>query len=194
VGVFALAGIGVVVPWSVRNSLVLGRFSPLGTHGEQNLGAVYSDEAARRRGLWFNLDDVGFFPPEIDDTRPGPERELARAQKSRKAAVEWVRRNPLRVPELAVMRAWQLWQPRMHWDALIFGLAAFGLVLWPVARERRVLVGLLVANTLAVAATWCVGGRFLVPLLPLLHAGAACGLWVVLLAVMDFRGAVRGRL
>jgi hypothetical protein len=188
---FTLVALAVVVPWSIRDSLLLGRFSPLGTHGGQNLAAAYSDEAVRRGGLWFNLDETGFFPPAIDDTRPGPDRELARAAKSRAAAIDWARRNPLKLPLLAALRAWQLWQPRMHWDALILGLAALGLILWPVTADRRIFASLLLANTLAVAATWCVGGRFLVPLLPVLHTAAACGLWLALLAAIDARRLIR---
>ena len=189
--VFLLVTAAVVAPWSVRNSLLLGRFSPLGTHGQQNLAAAYSDEAVRQGGVWYRLDATEFFPASIDDSRPGIDRELARAELSQRTAFEWMRQNPLKVPALAALRVWQLWQPRMHWDALVLGLAAFGLVLWPVAAERRLLGGLLLANTLAVAATWSVAGRFLVPLLPVLHVAAACGAWIVLLAVTERRKTVR---
>ncbi|MGC1275023.1 MAG: glycosyltransferase family 39 protein [Planctomycetaceae bacterium] len=190
--IFAVVTLIVIAPWAVRNSLLLGRFSPFGTHGQQNLAAAYSDEAVERRGLWFRLDGERFFPAAIDDSRPGLDRELARATLSTRQAVDWVRANPLKVPLLAAMRTWQLWQPRMHWDALVLGLAALGLVLWPVTTDRRVLCGLLLANTLAVAATWSVGGRFLVPLLPMLHAAAACGLWAMILVATERRSDVRG--
>ena len=79
----------------------------------------------------------------------------------------------------------------MHWDAFVLVVAAFGLILWPVATDRRVFAVILLANTLAVAVTWSVGGRFLVPVLPLIHAAAACGVWVMLLAVTDRRAGVR---
>ncbi|MBA3315558.1 MAG: glycosyltransferase family 39 protein [Planctomycetota bacterium] len=186
-----LSAVAVVAPWAIRNSLLLGKFSPLGTHGEQNLAAAYSDDAFRNHGIWANLDEAGFFPPEIDDSRPGIERELARAEQSRQAALRWIRGNVAKLPVLAVMRIWQLWQPRMHWDALVLGLAAFGFLIWPVQSERRIFGGLLLANTLAVAVTWSVGGRFLVPMLPVLHAAAACGCWAIALAVTERRAHVR---
>lgn len=189
--ILTLAAIAVVAPWGVRNVLLLGEFKPLGTHGEQNLAAAYSDAAYANRGIWINLDDADFFPPEIDASQPGIDRELARARFSKASAFEWMQKNAAKLPALALMRAWQLWKPTMHWDALILGLAAFGLVLWPAKQERRVLAVLLLANTLAVAVTWSVGGRFLVPLLPVLHILAACGAWVMLLAMSERRAAVR---
>ncbi|HEX6987064.1 MAG TPA: glycosyltransferase family 39 protein, partial [Planctomycetaceae bacterium] len=189
---FTLAAGALLVPWGVRNSLLLGRFAPLGTHGQQNLAAAFSDGAFARRGIWYNLDDEGFFPPEIDDSQPGLDRELARAEYSQRAAFEWIRENPLKVPLLVAMRVRAEWRPWMFWDGLVLGLAALGLVLWPVAADRRVFVGLLAANTLAVAATWSVAGRFLVPMLPILHAAAACGLWAAILAATERRSVVRG--
>jgi 4-amino-4-deoxy-L-arabinose transferase-like glycosyltransferase len=187
----AMVAGAVVAPWGVRNSLLLGQFAPLGTHGQQNLAAAYSDEAVQRRGLWFRLDETGFFPPAIDDSQPGLEREKERAERSQRAALEWIRHQPHRAAVLVAMRIWQLWQPRMHWDALILGLMAFGAVLWPAAAERRIFLMMLIANTIAVAVTWSVGGRFLVPLLPIVHAFAACGLWVALLALTDRRRETR---
>jgi len=189
--VFAISSVVVVAPWGVRNVLLLGEFKPLGTHGEQNLSAAYSDAAYANGGIWINLDDADFFPPEIDDSQPGIDRELARARLSKDAALEWMQTNAAKLPALGLMRVWQLWKPTMHWDALILGLAVFGLALWPTRDERRVLAALLIANTLAVAVTWSVGGRFLVPLLPVLHALAACGAWVMLLAMTERRFAVR---
>ncbi len=187
---FVLSAVIVFAPWGARNVRLLGEFKPLGTHGEQNLSAAYSDAAFANRGIWINLDDTGFFPPDMDSSQPGIDRELARARFSKDAALAWMQTNVAKLPTLAVMRTWQLWKPTMHWDALILGLAAFGLALWPTKEERRVFAALLLANTLAVAVTWSVGGRFLVPLLPVLHALAACGAWVMLLAMCERRGAV----
>ena len=184
----------VIAPWCMRNSLLLERFAPLGTHGQQNLAAAYSDGAIAHRGLWFRLDGEDFFPDAIDDSQPGLDREQARADYSTQRAYEWMRTNPLKVPVLTVMRTWQLWQPRMHWDALVLGLAALGLAVWPPAGDRRVIIGLLAANTLAVAATWSVGGRFLVPLLPVIHMATACGLWAALLIATEGRTECRLRL
>ena len=177
VGLFVLAAILVMSPWAIRNSLLLGRFAPMGTHGWQNFAAAYSDEAIARGGVWFRLDEVGFFPPELDDSRPGVAREIARAELSRRAGIRWIRENPAGLIQLMAMRTWQLWRPRMHWDALILGLAGLGWLLWPDQREWRVFTAVLLANTLAVAATWSVGGRFLIPVLPVLHALAACAVW-----------------
>src|SRR5690606_16847719 len=87
---------------------------------------------------------------------------------------------------------WQLWQPRMHWDALVLALAICGAVLWPSASERRILIAFLAANTVGVGVTWSVGGRFLVPVLPIIHMFASCGLWVALLAMFERRVDVRG--
>lgn len=172
---------GVIVaglaPWSVRNCRLLGEFAPLGTHGQQNLAAAYSDEALARGGIWFPLDEVGFFPAEWDDSQPGLHREERRAELSEEAGMAWIRAHPAGTARLMALHVWRMWQPTMHWDALILGLAFLGWCLWPDRREWGLLTGFLVANTLAVGVTWSVGGRFLVPLLPLINGLAACGLW-----------------
>lgn len=187
----AFAGVAVagVAPWGVRNCRLLGEFAPLGTHGQQNLAAAYSDEALARGGIWFPLDEVGFFPAEWDDSRPGLERENKRAALSQEAGMAWVRANPMGTLRLMALHVWQLWRPTMHWDALILGLALLGWCLWPDRREWGLVTGFLIANTLAVGLTWSVGGRFLVPLLPLINSLAACGLWGAIALVCQRRDA-----
>lgn len=176
-GLFLFGTTLIVAPWGVRNSLLLGRFAMLGTHGRQNLAAAYSDQALDDRGIWYRLDETDFFPTELDDSRPGVARELDRAALSTQAAIAWSLENPTGVVKLIALRIWQLWRPRMRWDGLILGLAAFGWCLWPDRREWYVFSAILIGNTLAVGLTWSVGGRFLVPVLPILHALGACGLW-----------------
>lgn len=182
IAVYSTLTIAVILPWSIRNSLLLGHLSLLGTHGQQNLAAAYSDEAVRQKGIWYRLDGVGFFPEAIDDSRPGIDRERARAAQSQHAALEWMKQNPLKVPFLMLMRVWQLWQPRMHWDALILGLAFLGYACWSNNSDRRIVAALLFANTAAVGVTWSVGGRFLVPLLPIIHLLVAHGFCIAVKA------------
>ena len=181
VALLSLSVAVVLAPWAVRNSRLTGRFTPLGLHGEINLTAGYSDEAFHRRGLWYNLNETAFFNrPPAAAVSPGIAQELADAEQSKAAAFRWMRAHPLKLPLLALMKVWTEWKPGLPWDSLILGLAALGLAVWPNRTERQLMCGLLAANTLAVAVTWSVGGRFLVPILPVLHAAAAAGLWAVL--------------
>lgn len=180
----------VVAPWAARNSLLLGHFSPLGMQGQTQLAAAYSDEAFRLRGIWFNLDEAGFFA-DLPEHFPSLAYEHVASDRSRAAAVRWVRDNPHKVPPLAALKVLQEWLPRMQWEALILGLFAFGAALWPSRDDRRILLGLLAANAFAIALTWSVGGRFQVPLLPVLHVFAACGLWAALVMITDGLPTVR---
>jgi 4-amino-4-deoxy-L-arabinose transferase-like glycosyltransferase len=177
----------LLLPWGVRNSLLLGRFSPLGTQGAMNLAAGYSDEAVANRGNWFSQYRAGLFDEVLSPLQSPLQQELAMAEDSSRRASQWLRLNAHKVPRLAYYKARSLWQPRgMFRMGLLVG-GALGLVLLSRIEFRAALVflSLLAANTAAVAATWTVGDRFTVPVLPLMTVLSAAGLWGLIVAAAE---------
>ncbi len=171
----------VVSPWMVRNCLVLKSFKPMGTQGMSQLAAGYSEIAWKHQGVWQNLDRYNFFDAAITDEMTSLEKELAKANYSRRKAFEWVQRNPLRAIALVPLKIYHEYRPHTKSDAVIFLLALCGLFTMRKSVEGKILLGFLLINMFAVAVTWSVSGRFLVPLIFVIHLAAAMGGWAILL-------------
>lgn len=182
--VFLAVFLSVAAPWMLRNCLVLDGFEPLGTLGARNLAAAYSDRAFETGGRWYSLSQSGFFDPLDMEDAPLIERERMMAEYSRKAALRWVLKNPLKVAVLAAYKVRGLWKPDGARQTLLLMLAAAGVavLVGTHARQFFALLAVLTACTLATAVTWSVGGRFLVPVAAILVMLAALGIWGVLLA------------
>jgi hypothetical protein len=176
----------LLLPWGVRNSLLLGRFSPFGTQGAIELSAGYSDGAMAKRGAWFNQYKAGLF--DAVRSLPPLQQELAMAEDSSRRARQWLRLNAHKVPLLAYYKARLLWQPRGIFQlGLMVGVALGSVLLAQIElRAAFVFLSLLAANTAAVAATWNHGGdRFTVPVLPLMTVLSAAGLWGLIVAATE---------
>ena len=165
----------VLMPWIVRNSLLLQRFAPLGTQGMMELSAGYSDAAWANDGVWQNLSAAGFFHIEDSEVR-GYERELMIAEKSRSHAFTWIRANPGRLPALAARKVYSEFRPRTVLELILGVLMIAGVLRHFRSRTTAVLAGMLLANAVAIGLTWSVEGRFLVPQLFVYYALAAAGL------------------
>jgi 4-amino-4-deoxy-L-arabinose transferase-like glycosyltransferase len=180
-----VAGV-LLTPWSLRNCRLLGKTLPLGTQGDMELAAGYSDEAFRRGGMWFSLEDSGFFPPDVQQ-RTGLDRELAAADFSRAAARDWALRQPHKLLPLAAMKIVQEFRPHGPGDLYVLVFAVLGLLLLRGRSDGRVLTAVVVLNAFAIALTWSTSGRFVVPILSVLHITAALGLWAGFLTVTSRR-------
>ena len=101
--------------------------------------------------------------------------------------MRWILHNPAKALALAPLKVYQEFRPRSPSELMVFGFALVGLTLLIKRTEGWVFAGLLLMNVVAVAATWSVEGRFLVPLLFVFHVLAAVGLWSTLVAVFDFQ-------
>lgn len=181
----ATAAIAVCLPWWIHNVQVLGEFRPFGTQGAEQLSAAYSDEAFARRGMWFNLDETEFFRgiKELDPVQ----RNLARAQRSEHSARTWVGQHPFQAAILWPVRVFQEFRPHGPGDLFVLVFAGLGLaILWPTpaGRASRWLIA---AQVLAIAATWSVAGRFVFPLLGMMHLLATIGLWGAYVALVERR-------
>lgn len=173
--VWVATALAILAPWAIRNMVLLQAPMPLGAQGLMELPAGFSDRAWERGGLWFNLDHEGLAAEAVPD-ESRLERERRRAVRGRSAAVTWIRNHPVRSVVLGGRKIWNEYRPRSLSEALLSALAVIGVF---VTRRRRfchVFLLLHLANCLAIAVTWSVEGRFVVPLLFTIHvwAAAAC--------------------
>src|SRR5262249_19457037 len=183
--------IAVSAPWMVRNCIVLGGVEPLGSMGPANLSAAYSNTAYERRGVWFSLTATGFFDgfrTEEFNKKSLIERDITRANYSRQRAYQWIAENPAKVPLLMYFKVKSLWGIQSPADAVLLFFALLGSLSYLLARPREALalLTLLAACTMAVAVTWDVGGgRFLVPVRPILAMLSALGLWALIICATE---------
>lgn len=176
-----LAAAGLVyLPWAVRNIRLLGQFMPLGAQGLMELSAAFSDRALERQGVWFNLDSFEFFSEVDAPDMSRIERERIRAQWSRQQAVQWIRQHPWESLQLGGWKILHEYRPRSVPEWCIGGAAVLGAILSWRRRDTQLLLLLHLANATAIAVTWSVEGRFLVPLLFSIHVLAARGAYSLL--------------
>jgi hypothetical protein len=175
----------------VRNCCVLGSFHPLGTKGVATLMGGYCDESFQSGGEW----------------QFAPEREMRRGLESKidietatpldfqnieleinKQARLQIKKIQL-LPELMFKRVATEWNPYSG-KALLLKLLALAGVVWLFCNNRVALIwlaGPLLINTIVVALTYSVGGRFLVPTYGLIYILAAFGIGGILNALV-FQG------
>jgi len=182
---FLVCALLVPAPWWVRNCATLEAFMPLGAQGGIGLAGAYSDEAYLRtleRKPWTHPNRWNFFEPLLRDPayqalpQQLQERELARFGQA--SALEWIAENPAKLPALAWHRLGLHWSMRDARDAGIRLLAVFGALSFVRSRETWIAASFVAANSLAVMATFAVGGgRFLssVEAILFLFAGAGLG-------------------
>jgi len=160
---FTTTVIFVVAPWFIRNILVLQAFMPGGTQGLYDLAAAYSDAAWDNRGVWYPYDFA------ISPTGDRLETERLKAIAGRRIALEWIAAHPLKSAALPFMKLYNLWTAGGAKQIVFLLVVAIGVSRSYRSVEARILFAFFAANSLAVAATWTVYGRFLIPTLPALH-------------------------
>ena len=165
----------VISPWAVRNTLLLKTFAPMGTQGMMELSAGYSDEAYSNSGVWKNLRGTGFYDESALAGLHGYAGELEIAGQSKAKAFAWIGANFSKLPALAAMKVLNELRPGNIISVLVLLLAVIGIVVSIGSRNTLVLLGLLLANLTAVAVTWSVEGRFLVPQLFCFYVLAGIG-------------------
>ncbi|AMV32932.1 hypothetical protein VN12_12460 [Pirellula sp. SH-Sr6A] len=170
-------------PWWIRNSLVLGRFQPLGTKGSTTLLGGYCDESVASRGEWQFAPERrlrALIPPPVESNHASDwiANELAIAAQAAEEVRGWTTENMSILPGLMVQRVVTEWNPYTGKALLlkIFALlGAIGLVF----RDRRTLAWLavpLLMQTIVTALTYSVGGRFLVPVYGCVYLLAVIGM------------------
>jgi hypothetical protein len=183
------------MPWAVRNCLVLGSFMPLGSQAWMELPASYSDRALSNGGTWYNLHLAGSYRSVLlPAMQAGGTGELAVAERGRSQAWAWIKHNVARLPQLFLQRIWsEVRRPGLS-RAVPLILVLLGLVVIRDQPVAQVLIGILSMNFVSIGLTWSVGGRFLVPVLPVVCLAAGLEFWAVLtiLARIGVRGSPRG--
>jgi 4-amino-4-deoxy-L-arabinose transferase-like glycosyltransferase len=164
------AALVVIGPWWIRNVRVLHAFMPLGTQGGVNLPMGFGPRALAHNGEW--ASNPGDGAPEIAALHlDAVTSEVMLARYRQHLALDWMRHHPGDVLRLMRLHVTQELQPR-H-DAVsrwLLPLAVVaGLILW--RSPAAWVIGLVLASTiLSVAMTYSAGGRFMLPLQPLLIA------------------------
>lgn len=97
VGVAAVTAILVLVPWTVRNAVVMDAFVPIATNASETLWAGHNPDATGGQ----------VYKPirGVDESSPGPaRRELDASAAMRREAIEFMLANPVRELELIPLK------------------------------------------------------------------------------------------
>ena len=170
--------------WWVRNCCVLESFHPLGTKGATSVMGGYCDEACQSGGEWQVAPekrlrrDLEFqLQSAPDSAKDFKDLEIQLGKKANVQVKNWVADNVDVLPGLFINRIIMEWNP-YRGKAMFLKLFAILGMLW-LLRYNRValiwLVGPLAINTVVVAMTYSVGGRFLVPTYGPIYILAAFG-------------------
>jgi hypothetical protein len=190
----------VVLPWTVRNMVVLRAFVPVSTMG----GFVFSRSNSllpdwkKERGWWFTAEFAERIPSEIERDRYWW-----------REGWQFIRRHPgsyLRLAGEKFLRFWYVFHPQYNvWFGLIAPFALLGVV-WNVRKELwRPLYGLILFSLGMFTFVFYGCARFRLPLAPFFVLFAASGLYrlftrwrgarmpyVVVGAVVGLNGVVYG--
>lgn len=164
------AALVVISPWWIRNIVVLDAFMPLGTQGGINLPMGFGPRALRSQGIWASNPGDGW--PEIAAQKLDiVTSEVMLAKYRQKLAITWMIDNPRQVLHLMWLHVSQELKAGrdLHSRWLLPAAAVSVLVLWGFPGVW-VLAMIVCGNILSIAMTYSAGGRFMVPLQPLLAA------------------------
>lgn len=201
--VFLSCALAIPLPWFIRNCIVLDAFMPLGVQGMMELPAAYSDDAVRHGGRWFCLIREGYYRSVLkhDDTHGGTserrrpeygfrnsENERRMAEYGKAQALAWIKAHATTIPSLAMSKVRSEWKIYRLRDII---LCLVGTLMFLDLAAGRILLGLAVINTLVIAATWSVDGRFIVPIIPLIGSASGLGIWAIIVALTEFRRPIR---
>ncbi|RPI56059.1 MAG: hypothetical protein EHM55_06045 [Acidobacteria bacterium] len=165
----------VISPWWIRNIVVLDAFMPLGTQGGINLPMGFGPRALRHQGVWASNPGDGW--PEIAAQKLDiVTSEVMLAQYRQKLTLNWMLDNPRDVLRLMWLHVSQELKPGRdffsRWLLPSAAIAALVLRRLPGVWTVVLVIG---ANILSIAMTYSAGGRFMVPVQPLLVALVAAG-------------------
>jgi hypothetical protein len=179
--------IAVISPWWIRNMVVLDAFMPLGTQGGINLPMGFGPRALRSQGIWASNPADGW--PEIAALNLDVvTSEVMLAKHRQELTIKWMLDNPGQVLNLMRLHVIQELKPGRDFYSrwLLPAAAVSAVVLWKFP-GAWVLVTIVGANILSIAMTYSAGGRFMVPVQPLLAAlvgGALVHLWYQALTLL----------
>ena len=151
-----LIAISVLLPWAVRNSVVLGRFAPLGSQGGIVMGMIYGPDTVRDGGNW-TAASHNKFVLEMKSYRPeltGSEREAAVSLYGQERGMNWIKDHISAVPYLMVRRVFSLWwEDTMRSQKLLIIFALFGLITLQGREIWKLCFPIIIAHSFAIAVT-----------------------------------------
>ncbi len=167
--------IAVISPWWIRNIVVLDAFMPLGTQGGINLPMGFGPRALRHQGVWASNPGDGW--PEIAAQKLDiVTSEVMLAQYRQRLTLNWMVQNPRDVLRLMWLHVSQELKPgRDFFSRWLLPLAAIAALVLRKSPGVWTVALVVVANILSIAMTYSAGGRFMVPVQPLLVALVAAG-------------------
>ncbi len=181
-GVFLFICVAVcLLPWWVRNCVVMERIMPLGGQGAASLSGGYCDESLADRGNWHGRVE-NELQREID-TIPASQvwtqaqREVVLAELAMERTKVWITDHKFEIPKLIAMRVATHWGPFSGTSLLWrLGIATGWLALLLMRRRELIWIfGLPLVSTATVVVLYETGGRFLVPLYAILYMTAGLG-------------------
>ena len=190
----------LMLPWLIRNCIVLKEFSPLGTKGSITLMGGYCDAAYRAGGAWQVAPEsqaranlVAKFGDSLQtSTQTNLELEKQLQHDSKIAVRQWIFANWSKLPLLMCMRVIDHFNP--YWG--VSGFRKLFALIGAVVLVRRLpqvgwfAVGLIGINAFMVSLMYSVGGRFLVPLYGIVYMLAALGVcWLLLVTRLLVTGS-----
>lgn len=183
VGVFGIAATVILLPWWARNCLLLEAFAPMGTQGPIGLAGAYCDAAYEAGGDWDNNRQGEILQQLLKQAwfaELSPlQQELKLARECSRQATDWIKENPDKLLSLAANRFYGTWWRDSFLHMLFYLPVAIGAIAMRHSPAGKSFIGLLAINTLCLMATYPAGGRFLVPMRPILHILAGAGGWLV---------------
>ncbi len=97
--VLVVGAVVFVVPWTVRNAVVLGSAVPISTNGGDNLCIGFRDDATGGFAIAAACDTGTRY---VD----GPQVEVARDRETQRRALRWIADHPLELPALSARKLW----------------------------------------------------------------------------------------
>lgn len=162
----------VIGPWWMRNLLVTGAFMPTGTQAPLNLPAGFGPRALMYKGLWRSNPGDGVEELRAQNVNPfSLEYEVRLAKIRSRIALTWMREHPRDVLRLLGLHVWQEIRPRgRFWLDWLLPAGCVALALFRKRPGVGILALMVGVQLLSVALTWGAGGRFMVPVHPLMVA------------------------
>ncbi len=186
----------IVLPWTLRNALVLRAFVPVSIQFGSVLFQGSGPSAAYAVGrLEQGLTNGWDYAPDFGSTFPSGSDPLAVDQEAGRRAVSYISEDPGRFLSLAWRKEKLFWSAYSHpahrfsWAAIAIA-AVIGAWISRAGWRRQLPLYLLVAHTASVPIFFTSMPRFRAPIEPLLMVWAGLA---VCLAIERLRGYVRSR-
>jgi hypothetical protein len=154
---------------------------PLGGQGAASLRGGYCDEALLDGGNWNPAPEQSIHQrlDQLPESKSwsAAQREVALAKIATQETFEWARTNWKSLPYLALQRLTTHYGP-FRIDHLIWKISAlvgFLFLIGSQPHQAKWIAAILLSDALSIALLYETGGRFLIPIHPLLYALFAYG-------------------